>query len=71
MRGGILIKALAFACLAKADRDEYDDSLDDEKDQSDPLVDPNFYIDQLKGQGYKSITYIAEQYLIYLRNRSC
>ena len=55
MRGGILIQALAFACLAKADRDEHDDSHDGEKDQSDPLVDPNFYIDQLKGQGDKSI----------------
>ena len=48
MRGGILIKALAFAYLAKADRDEHGDSFDGEKDHSDPLVDPNFYIDQLK-----------------------
>ena len=43
MRGGILIKALAFACLASAHRDE-----NGEKIRSDPLVDPNFYIDQLK-----------------------
>ena len=38
----MLIKALAFACLAKAHRDE-----NGEKIRLDPLIDPNFYIDQL------------------------
>ena len=38
----MLIKALAFACLAKAHRDE-----NGEKIRPDPLIDPNFYIDQL------------------------
>ena len=41
-REEMLIKALAFACLAKAHRDE-----NGEKIRPDPLIDPNFYIDQL------------------------
>ena len=43
MRGGIFVTTLAFACLTRAQKDEHG-----EKNRSDPLVDPNFYIDQLK-----------------------
>ena len=39
----MLLKVLAFACLAKAHKDENGEEI-----LSDPLVDPNFYIDQLK-----------------------
>ena len=38
----MLIKALGFICLAKAHKDENGEEI-----RSDPLVDPNFYIDQL------------------------
>ena len=43
MRGGIFITTLAFVCLARAQKDE-----NGGKNITDPLVDPNFYIDQLK-----------------------
>ena len=39
----MLIKVLAFACLARAQRDK-----NEEKNRTDPLVDPNFYIGQRK-----------------------
>ena len=50
----MLIKALAFACLAKAHRDE-----NGEKIRPDPLVDPNFYIDQLTAMKEKANSGIA------------
>ena len=52
----MLIKALAFACLAKAHRDE-----NGEKIRPDPLVDPNFYIDQLTAMKEKASRGIARK----------
>ena len=52
----MLIKALAFACLAKAHRDE-----NGEKIRPDPLVDPNFYIDQLTAMKEKASMGLARK----------
>ena len=42
----MLIKGiLAFLCLAKAERDKNEGKI-----RSEPLADPNFYIDQLKAE---------------------
>ena len=45
----MLIKALAFVCLAKAHRDENGEEI-----RPDQLVDPNFYIDQLTAMKEKA-----------------